>query len=137
MNFYTVVLAIHNIVRWIVIILAILALARAYIGWLGRKNWTGTDRMVGVLFTSMMDLQLLLGLILFFVVGVGRGPFLYEHVIPMVVAVILSHIGSARARRLEDDTAKHRQAAIWYTLAVLVVLISIPWPPRRPLLPRL
>jgi uncharacterized membrane protein len=136
MNFHNIVLAIHNIVRWLVVLAALFALARAYYGWLGRKGWTGQDRMAGMIFTSLLDLQFLLGIILVLMAGIGNlGSFLYEHVIPMLLAVVLAHIGSTRARSVDGDLNRHRQAAIWYTLSVLVVLIAIPW--LRPLFPRL
>jgi hypothetical protein len=138
MTFHGIILALHNITRWVVVILAVIALARAYLGWFGRREWTSQDRTVGVLFTSMLDVQFLLGIVLILMAGFGNlGALLYEHIIPMLIAIVLAHIGTARVRRLEKDLDKHRQAAIWYSLAVLVVLIAIPWPPRRPLLPRL
>lgn len=136
MNFHNIVLAIHNLLRWLVILAAVLALARAYSGWLGRRAWTGQDRTAGVLFTTLLDVQFLFGIILVLMAGIGNlGSFLFEHVIPMVIAIALAHIGSARARSAEGDQNRHRQAAIWFTLAVLVVLIAIPW--LRPLFPRL
>jgi hypothetical protein len=121
--------AAHNIIRWVVVLVALLALARAYMGWLGRREWTPADRRAGVLFGSAMDVQLLLGIILIFLNGGfgAMGVFLMEHILPMVVAVVLVHVGSILARRAEGDTSRHRMAAIFYTLALLVVLVAIPW----------
>lgn len=147
MDFYTVVLTLHNLVRWVVVILAILALVRAYRGWLGRRAWTDQDRKAGVFFASALDTQVLLGLILYFVsplirsvlqdFGAAMGNaglrfFGLEHVFYMLVAVVLVHIGSARAKKAPTDADKHRLAATFYTLAVLIILIGIPW--SRPLL---
>ena len=52
----------------------------------------------------------------------------------MVLAVILAHVGSVRSRKAASDAEKHKQAAIWYTIVFLVLLVFIPWPGR--LLPR-
>ena len=136
---FTIVLATHNIVRWIILVLGIIALFRAYRGWLGKQAWTPTDRKVGVFFGSALDLQLLLGIILVILLvtqsGVATlGPYLLEHVLPMVLAVILAHVGSVRSRKAASDAEKHQQAAIWYTIVFLVLLVAIPWPRR--LLPR-
>jgi hypothetical protein len=46
----------------------------------------------------------------------------------MLLAVILAHVGGVMARRAAGDTAKFRQQAVWFTLAVLAVLLAIPWP---------
>ena len=102
-------------------------------------------------FTSSIDLQMLLGLILyFFLSSITREAlrnfgaaianpdlrfFSLEHLLYMLAAVVLAHIGSARSRRAEDPVAKHRQAAIFYTLSVIAILLGMPW--FRPLLPSL
>jgi hypothetical protein len=145
---YNFLLGLHNILRWLVLILAVLALVRAYRGWLGRREWTPADRRAGSFFGIGMDIQLLLGLLLYFVfspltqvaladLGAAMSNrelsfFAIEHGVTMLVAVILIHVGSALARRAASDTAKHRTAAIWYTIATLAILFAIPW--WRPLL---
>jgi NADH:ubiquinone oxidoreductase subunit 2 (subunit N) len=50
-----------------------------------------------------------------------------EHVIMMLLAVILITIGSMRAKRQPDDKQKFRAMAIFFTIALLVILSSIPW----------
>ncbi|HLE13956.1 MAG TPA: hypothetical protein VI776_04340 [Anaerolineales bacterium] len=148
---YPLILAVHNILRWVVVVLAIVALARAFRGWFGKRDWSQTDRKAGVFLSAALDTQLLLGLILYF----GLSPitraafsnigaamanadlrfFLLEHFLYMLLAVILVHVGLATARRAVDDTAKHRRGAIWFSLAVLALVLGMPW--FRPLLPGL
>jgi uncharacterized membrane protein YozB (DUF420 family) len=148
MDLYTIVLSLHNLVRWVVVILAILALVRAYLGWLGNRPWTEQDRRVGSFFTMSMDIQLLLGLLLYFFLSPltqqvlqdfaaamsnsGLRFFGLEHVFYMIVAVILAHLGNVFSRRAKTDSSKHRTAAIFFTLAAVVILIGIPW--SRPLI---
>lgn len=62
---YQVFLALHNFVRWIVLVLAVIALVRAYLGWFGNRDWAEGNRRVGVFFSSALDTQPLLGLILY------------------------------------------------------------------------
>ena len=64
---YTVVLGLHNITRWIVLIIGIAAIVRAALGWLGKKEWTALDNKLGLYFTMSMDIQILLGLLLYVV----------------------------------------------------------------------
>lgn len=136
--FHTIVLVVHGWARWIVVILAVYALVRAYSGWLGKRAWTPEDRRAGMLFTTAMDVQLLLGLILVAVdlVPLG-GPglerfFLFWHIPWMIVAVVLAHVGSAGSRKAANDASGHRLATLWFTVSVIAVLVAIPW--SRPLL---
>jgi hypothetical protein len=146
---YNFILAVHNILRWVVLILAVLALVRSYSGWFGRREWTETDRKVGTFFGVSLDVQLLLGLVLYFALSpitqaalqdfgaamrndVARF-FALEHFLYMVLAVVFAHVGSVTARRATEDVNKHRRAAIWFSLSVLALLLGMPW--FRPLLP--
>jgi len=148
---YTIILAIHNIVRWVVVIFMILALVRAYRGWLGQREWSDADRRAGVFYTSALDIQLLLGLILYLFLSpitkaafsnigavmsdAGLRFFTLEHFFYMFLAVVFGHLGSAFAKKAADPAAKHQRAAIWNTLSVLAILLGMPW--MRPLFPGL
>jgi len=146
---YPLVLGIHNIVRWIVVILGAAALAQAYRGWLGKVPWSESVRKVQVAFSAAADTQILLGLILYFGLshivqnalenfGAAMGNaetrfFALEHTAYMLLAVVFIHIGTARSKKAAEELQKYRQAAIWFTLALLLVLLGMPW--GRPLLP--
>lgn len=148
---YEIILAIHNIIRWVALILLILTTVSAFIGWLGKREWADRDRKFGVFTTIALDTQLLLGLILYFFLspltktalqdfGAAMGVtdlrfYAVEHALFMVLAVILAHIGSALAKKATDSKAKFMRAAIFFGLALLLVLLGIPW--GRPILPGL
>lgn len=141
---YVFTLYLHSYVRWLVVIAALVVLVRAVRGWLGRRAWSAADDRAGLLFTIGMDVQVLLGLALY----LGLSPlvaaalrnmattmrtsalrfFAVEHIGAMLVALILAHVGRARSRRAGEASARHRSAAIWYGLAILLMLVSIPWP---------
>ena len=146
---YQIVLTIHNTVRWVILIAGAIAVIRAYMGWFGKRDWTETDRKIGLLFTISIDVQLLLGLLLFIflspitkaafsafgaVMGdAGLRFFTLEHTFYMLLAVVFAHLGSILPKKVEDVVAKHRRAAIWFTLALLIILLGMPW--MRPLFP--
>ncbi|MBK8985463.1 MAG: hypothetical protein IPM39_05170 [Chloroflexi bacterium] len=146
---YPLVLGLHNITRWLVLIVGILAIIRAFIGWSGKKQWTGLDNSAGLFFTISLDVQLLLGLLLYGVLSpITTGSFsnfgaamsnsdtrfwLVEHLFTMVVAVVLAHVGRSLSKKAPTHVAKHKRAAIFFTLALIAVLAGIPW--FRPLLP--
>jgi hypothetical protein len=143
-------LALHNLLRWVVILAALYLLFRTYSGLFGRRAYAAQDAAAGRWFTISLDVQVLVGLLLYFVVsplmrvamadfGAAMGDsnlrfFAVEHSLMMVVAVILGHVGTAQVRKAADDRAKFVRSAIWYTLAILVMLAAVPWV-QRPLLP--
>jgi len=141
---YSIVLTLHSLVRWIVVILALAAVVRAFIGWLGKQAWTPLDDRLGMWYTISLDVQLLLGLVLYiFLSPLAQAAFrdfgaamsnpvlrffAVEHILTMVVAVILAHVGRALSRRATEAQARHRRAVILYGLATLVILVAVPWP---------
>ncbi len=146
---YPLVLGIHNILRWIVLVLGVIVLPQAYRGWLGKAPWTESARKIQVFFAASVDAQLLLGLLLYFGLSyIVRGAFLdfgaamsnagarffaLEHPASMLLALVFVHVGAARSKKAPDDAGKYRQVAIWFTLAFLIVLLGMPW--SRPFLP--
>lgn len=141
---YPYVLAIHSVVRWLVVIVGLLAAGKAIAGWLGKQGWVKLDDRLGMIFTSVMDAQFLVGVLLYvFFSPLTRAAFANfgvamqeptlrffaaEHASLMLVAVILTHVGRAFSRRAAGDGSKHQRAAIFFTLAMLAVFAAIPWP---------
>jgi len=64
---YPFILGLHNLFRWVALVLAIVATVGAFLGWFGKRQWSERDRKIGSFFGMAMDIQLLLGLILYFV----------------------------------------------------------------------
>ena len=54
---YTIVLILHNLLRWLVLIVAIVAVVRSFMGWFRQRNWDSMDDRIGIALTSSMDLQ--------------------------------------------------------------------------------
>jgi len=62
---YTGLLHTHNVFRWLILIVMIIAITFAIAGWLGKNEWTKRDKISGLLLTIFMDIQFLIGLILY------------------------------------------------------------------------
>jgi hypothetical protein len=142
---YTALLTVHSYLRWLVLIAALVAIARALGGLTKRRSWAAADDTAVRWFTTTLDIQMLVGLIILFL-----SPFtipawsnlgatmrdaptrflMVEHQVGMVIAVALAHIGRARIRKTADLVRRHRVALIFFGLSLLVMLISIPWPGR-------
>ena len=146
---YPIILGLHNIVRWVALIMAIVASVGAFLGWFGKRQWSERDRKIGAFFGIAMDIQLLLGLLLYFVfspltrtaladltaaMGVADLRFFaLEHAFYMLLAVVFAHLGSILSRRAPDSKAKFQRAAIFFGLALLLILLGMPW--MRPFFP--
>ena len=143
---YDWVLSIHNIARWVVLLAAIYLIYRSISG-LRSRTYTSADRQAGQIYTGLMDLQLVLGILLLVsspLVQSALGNlgaamqnsqtrfFIAEHWVLMLAATILAHVGSSRAKKAADALLKQRQALIWYGLSLALMLLAIPW--WRPLL---
>jgi hypothetical protein len=145
--FYTLFLSFHNIWRWVVLVIGILATVLAFLGWLQKRPWTEQNRRLNSFFGISMDIQFLLGLVLYIffspltrtffsdlAAAMGNADlrfFGFEHLFYMLIAVVLVHMGAVFARKAEADDKKHRNAAIFFTLALLLIFVGMPW--TRPL----
>ncbi len=141
-------LGLHNVLRWVIVAVALWALIRAYSGWLRDREWSSQDAMAGRFLTIAFDVQFLVGLFVSALsplirvaiqnpgqIGASEAIryFATEHIPAMVVALVGVHLTSALVKRLESDSGRHRRAAIGYSLSTLLVILAIPW--WRPLLP--
>lgn len=140
---FGLVLGVHSIMRWLVIGLGLGAATRAWLGKAAGRAWTAADTRIGRLFAACLDLQVLIGLVLYGVFSptVAAGMtnmaiatrsnayrfWLFEHPVMMIVALALAHVGLSKARRAESALA-HRHAALYFTLAIVLVLAATPWP---------
>jgi hypothetical protein len=140
---YPVILKIHQILSWLVLLAAFYSLYRSWRGILFKKQWFNADKRAGMLFSIFVDLQVLAGLLLYVVYSpVTRIVFTsmkaamtdasvrfytVEHILMMVLAFILIHIGRANARKAQFAARKHRISAFFYMLATALILLRIPW----------
>ena len=51
-----------------------------------------------------------------------------EHSLLMLIAIVVAHIGRSRTKKAATDSAKFKQAALFFGLALLLILAAIPWP---------
>jgi hypothetical protein len=140
-----VVLVLHNLVRWGVVLFGLWTLINALTGVVGNRRYTTSDNRSNLLFMTFCDIQLLLGLILYFsnswfdrLKDLGNNMkdpynrfFTIEHMSMMILAWILVHVGRASVKRAGTDRARHKRMLIFFGLAILLIIASIPWPFRE------
>jgi hypothetical protein len=141
---YPLTLALHSLLRWVVLAAGFVAAGRALAGARNRADWTPADEKAGRWFVIAVDVQLLLGLALYaglspltliafqdFGGAMGNSVLRFwavEHIFGMLAAVALAHVGRVRVRRAAEAARRHRTAAIFFGLALLAVVVTIPWP---------
>lgn len=143
----------HNILRWVVILTCLWALMRLWSGFFGKSEFTRSDRMSGLVFTTFLNLQFLLGIILYATSPLTKAAmanfgaamkdpmlrfFAVEHPALMFLAVVIAQVGFSLSKRATTDAARFLKGAIAYSVAFILILVAIPWPfmkIARPLFP--
>ncbi len=131
----------HSGLRWVVLLLLLVAIGRA----ITRKSggvYEKSDKMINLFTMISLHIQLLLGLILYFTspkvafvegwMKVSQLRFYgMEHIAVMVIAIAVITIGRKKAEKAANPALKHQKIAVWYTIGLLLILASIPWPFRN------
>ncbi len=139
---YSTLLALHSLFRWLVLASLLFAIFRGIQGWRSSKSFSKFDNAVRHNTATIAHVQLLLGIWLYTISPIIRY-FLHnfkeavhqrevrffgmEHSLMMVTAVVIITIGSIKAKRAETDRLQFKTMAIWYVVALVVLLSSIPW----------
>ena len=140
-------LVIHNILRWAVLLFGVWAVVAALAAVISKRVYTSGDNKTSLFFMISCDVQLLIGLILYFtgmwfekvksdMGAVMKDPaeryFAVEHALMMIIAWLLVHVGRSMVKRANTDTKKHKLTLIYFGIALIIILAMIPWPFRQP-----
>lgn len=139
------VLVLHNILRWAILIFGLWSVFTAIGGLSSRREYLVSDNRSNFLFMLSCDIQLLLGLVLYFVNSwferlkdLGNNMkdannrfFTMEHALLMIIAWILVHVGRSAVKKSATPRAKFKKTLIFFGLALLLILAAIPWPFRE------
>src|ERR1700744_607294 len=133
---YNFLLHAHSGFRYVVGILLIISIIVAFAGWLGKSNYTEGNRKLNLFTLISAHIQLVLGFILYFV-----SPFVkfggdtmkdattrywtVEHLTMMLIAIVLITIGHSKSKKVVSPEAKHKTIAIWYTIALIIIVSAI------------
>ena len=145
-NLYTSLLGLHSGLRYIVLLLIGLALMLSVISLFAKKSYTETNRKLSLFAMISTHIQFIIGIILYFfspLVNYSNMAeamkntltryWTVEHSVLMLFAIILITIGHSRSKRAALAFNKHRAIALYYGLAILVILLAI-YQSGRPLL---
>ena len=124
----------HSGFRYIVLLLIVIAIVQAIIGWLGKKPYTEGNRKLNVFALISAHIQLVFGLVLYFMndwykadssIAIGRY-WKMEHIGMMVLAIILITYGNARSKKTADaGPVRHRNVALYFGLALVLIVAAV------------
>ncbi len=130
----SIVLFVHSWLRWLIVIVAVVAIVKFAVGLSRRGAFDPMSRGLQSGFTGLLDLQALLGVIYFFwsgLTGTGFPGFRIEHAIAMVVALAVAHIASARGKNAPDPQ-RYRTALLGVAAALVILFVGIVLLPGGP-----
>lgn len=133
---YNFLLQSHSGLRWLVLLAAVLAVLKSLIGLFGGGEYKKFDKVLAVSFVGMMHLQLLIGLVLYFVYS----PYItynfsdpvsrfwsVEHLALMLFSVAAAQVGRSISKKTQDAQVKFRFQSIFFGISLILMLMGIPW----------
>jgi hypothetical protein len=120
----SIVLMIHSLMRWLIVLVAIIASVKFALGWARQATVAKNDRMLMSIFGGLVDLQALLGIIFLLWNGLGTPigfpMFRIEHAITMIVALLVAHLPAAWKK---NETATALRNNLFVVAGVIVVVV--------------
>ncbi|RYJ41504.1 hypothetical protein [Flavobacterium beibuense] len=140
---YQSVLDLHSYWAFAVLGLLLIAVLNAFAGLSSKRVFTPKDRKISMIALIFSHIQLLLGIVLYFVspylqtakeAGMGAVMkdstlrlYLVEHPLTNIIAIVLITIGWSKHKKTEDSQAKFKKIGWMYAIAFLLLLSRIPW----------
>jgi len=134
---------VHSYWAYLVLLILIVAVVNAIIGYTSKKEFKEKDLRLGLFTLIVSHIQLLIGLGWYFMSPIykkikvaGFGSVMgdsyerllaVEHPITMILAIALITVGWSKHKKQADDTSKFKTFVIFYGVALLLILIRIPW----------
>jgi NADH:ubiquinone oxidoreductase subunit 2 (subunit N) len=137
-NMYHFIQKFHSGWAYLALALLLFAVINALMGKSSGREFTARDRKIGLFALIATHIQLVVGLILYFVSDLGfkslgqmSEPTLrltsLEHPLVNLIAIVLITVGWSKHKKTEASDAKFKSFVIFYTLGLLLILSRIPW----------
>ena len=133
---YTGLLHTHSLLRYLVLIFLLVVIVNSFLGFSNKKAFGKIDNMLGLTLFSVTHTQFLVGVLLFFVSpfvqfsGVAmKDPSLRywttEHSLIMLIAIVMITLARITAKKMSNDTARHKRMLIFNSIALVLILLAI------------
>ena len=138
----------HNLLRWVILILLLVSIFKSYSGYNSKKQFDAGDKKFWLFTMIAAHITLLLGLYqwAFGSLGFFTMPempmgelmknkttrfFVVVHPIMMILAIVFITLAHGMAKKSVDDTTKYRKAFRYFLIALVLLLVAVPWPFRE------
>ena len=133
----------HSGLRWILLAGLLIVIFNAFSGKKSGREFTEKDRKLALIAFISSHIQLMLGFALYIMspkvnfsnmmANTMFRFFTMEHVLGMIIAITLITIGYIQSKKSNDSKTKFSKLFNFYLIALVIILISIPWPFREEL----
>ena len=115
---------IHGLVRWLVVIVAVIAVVRYTLAMVGKAQPSGMDRGLMSGYTGLLDLNVLLGVII--IIGLGEWEMAQiEHAVTNIIGVVVAHFFAQRAKKIEDAKLKARTNLLGVVISLAIIIVGV------------
>jgi hypothetical protein len=143
----TGLLHLHNLMRWVILVLLLVSMIKAWSGWQSKKTFVPGDKKLWLFTMISAHITLVVGL---YQVALGRyGMFNHplpegtslmkdkfyrffwvEHPVAMILAIVFITLGYGMSKKAVPDDLKYKTAFFYFLAALILILAAVPWPFR-------
>ncbi len=121
--------SLHTLYLWpLLTVLAVLYLLWMVYSLLRRTEWNQAHRLLSLVFLILLDLQLLLGVVLWIAQQRWTGTDAlrsFEHPVNMIIALVVYHVGYRRLQRDVPARARFVAGIVWGAACLVVFGLGI------------
>ncbi|HYF31188.1 MAG TPA: hypothetical protein VD993_08725 [Chitinophagaceae bacterium] len=145
---YNGLLHLHNVLRWVILLLLVITIVRSFAGMTGNKPFSSGDRKLGTFLMICAHITFLIGVYQWIagdlglkaIQSAGMGVIMknanprfwaIEHPVGMLLAIILITVGRRQSKAPVSDTIKHKRTFWYYLVALIIIIAVVPWPFRE------
>ena len=128
----------HSGWAYLALLVLVIAVVSFLFGLVAKKEFTSVNRKIALIALIVTHIQLLVGLILYFVSPLGFASLgqmadkalrltSLEHPIINIIAIALISIGWTKHKKVVTSASKFKIFSIFYGIGLLLILSRIPW----------
>jgi len=138
---YTGLQHLHSGLAYLALAALVIVMIYALIGSLSGREFTEKDRKIAMIGFILAHIQLLIGLVLYFVSPLGFSLLTsggamgdkvarltaLEHPLINILAIVIISVGYIRAKKMTESRARFRSIYMMYAIGLVLILSRIPW----------
>lgn len=135
---YEIIQKLHSGWAYLAFLLLVIAVVNSFIGLFSKKEFTTKDRKIALFGLVAIHIQLLIGLVVYFVSPLGLASLgqmkdaalrltSLEHPLMNIIGITLITIGWVKHKKLTTSESKFKTFSIYYSLGLVIILSKIPW----------